>query len=1293
MSLINEDIVARASLTKDDTFVDLNVDLAAGNTTVRTNGRYSGVLTAPAGFCLPLDAIALPRLKYDLILGLDWLRAHEPQVCWRSGALAVAGCTILPTGFVDLDHYVAVAWPSPYRAQFTAQAAAALEPSAPAVFLLPPTSPDSPPPPPASAAVSYVSAAPFSFGAGSLDKTSLAEPATSSPPLSPRCQESQHTLPQPPLLPEPLLLSLSPPAPPFPASALPYHGPRVPEPAVLDDDASALLICDPEFFAALTLQRRIPRLGSQARVASALCATAAVLMSQPKNGYERWVSEFPSVLRDDLPSELPPSRKWDHTLPLLKDAEPFYARARRTSIEEDGWLRKELDELLSRGAIRKSESPFAAPILFVPKKDGTKRFCVDYRGLNARTRRNRYPLPLVDACLDRMRGARFFSKFDLKSGFHQLRIAEKDVFKTAFSTKYGLFEWLVCPFGLADMPATFQRMMNEIFADLIDQGVQIYMDDICIATATLLEHERLTREVLRRLAEHKLVIRPDKCVWCADRVEFLGHLITREGLRPAEDKVGLIRAWPLPTTSTELRGFLGLCNFVRRYIPQYAELTAPLFDLLARPVGSALTLTKSDRKAIEALKQAVQSAATIRIPDQSRPLAIAADASGVASGAVLLQHDGAQWQPCAFTGHKFTQSERNWPIGDRELFACLHGLRTWGHYLRGREVRVFTDHAPLLSFFSGSELKPRHARWAGELSSDYHVKLEYHPGTSELLAAPDAISRFSALAAREEAPTLTVAAASPSSDARTPTIPLARFSEGLDEDPEFAAALLMLRAPAHKPPPDSVPWAIRRFRGLWTLAGGVLYFDNRVCVPPALRSTLLDEVHGSTFCGHFGVARTEARLRKHWYWRGLYKDVKRKVSRCLQCQKSKAAPAHTRGILDPLPVPHGNWHTISMDFVKCPDVGSYNQALIVVDSGSKFIAALPCHTTITAEEVAKLLWSQLFWIFGIPRVIISDRDKLFVSKLWDGLFRCMGTRLNMASTGHAQTDGQSERAVRTWTQAVRAACDGDPTRWVVVSKAICSAYNSAPHADTGIAPHVALFGQERPSPAVPPVPLNDAPSSVQEFLDVTESLRLRAHDHMIAARMREVARSERKNKHQKFEVGDTVLLDVNHASWIPGTAGNKPKFVPRWLGPYEVIRCLGDSAYRLKLPREAGRAHNSFHISFLRRHVPENGDEVDLDALDDDDDDTFEVDRIVGAVWKYDQWLYAVKFKDQSLANGHWIFESETSCPEAIKAFERRHATRIKRHETIDPPASFPPVPRHSRARAAAAGITLWGKE
>jgi hypothetical protein len=296
----------------------------------------------------------------------------------------------------------------------------------------------------------------------------------------------------------------------------------------------------------------------------------------------RWEKVFPELFSDERGAALPAHAPYDHKIELVEDAKPFWGPVYQLSELEKTTLKDYLRDMLEQGKIRPSRSPFGAPILFVKKKNGELRLCVDYRGLNKITIKNRYPLPLMSQLREQIGKSKIFTSLDLRNGYNLIRIAKGDEYKTAFRTHYGQYEYLVMPFGLCNAPATFQEMMNEIFRDLLDCGVAVYLDDVLIYAETREEHDRLVHEVLSRLDKYGLALQPKKCHWAKDEVEFLGFIINGNGVEMAKDKVQAILDWPIPTNKKALQSFLGLANFYRMFIKDFSKKVHHLTDLTGK---------------------------------------------------------------------------------------------------------------------------------------------------------------------------------------------------------------------------------------------------------------------------------------------------------------------------------------------------------------------------------------------------------------------------------------------------------------------------------------------------------------------------------------------------------------------------------------------------------------------------------------------------------------------------------------------------------------------------------------
>src|SRR5436309_2681894 len=465
------------------------------------------------------------------------------------------------------------------------------------------------------------------------------------------------------------------------------------------------------------------------------------------------LKETKDVFRRELPEGLSPRRSIDHAIET-DDASPANKHAYPLSAKQLQEQTRQIEELLKRGLIRESVSPWGAPVLFVPKKNGEWRMCIDYRMLNSKTLKNAYPLPRIQDCIDRLGKATNLSSIDLWSGYWQLRVVEKDIPKTAFNTRYGKYEFLVMPFGLTNAPATFQTLMNSILRPYIDKFVLVYLDDILVYSNSDEEHLEHLKLVFDALREHSLYARPDKCVFDQPTVEFCGHLVGQGVVKVLDSKVRAIKEWPQPRNVQEVRQFYGLVNYYRRFIRHFSIIAAPLSDLFKsedngdkrkrRPIvwGTAHQL------AFQRLKEAVTSAPVLVQPDPDKPYTIETDSSDFGNGMALYQvGDDEKLHPIAFDGRKLHGAELNYPTHEKELLAIKEALQKWHHYIEnGLPITIITDHDSLKYMNTIQKPSKRLARWVDEFQQ-YNLIIKYRPG--KLAIVPDAISRrpdFNALA-------------------------------------------------------------------------------------------------------------------------------------------------------------------------------------------------------------------------------------------------------------------------------------------------------------------------------------------------------------------------------------------------------------------------------------------------------------------------------------------------------------------------------------------------------------------
>ncbi|GJX57432.1 putative nucleotidyltransferase, ribonuclease H [Tanacetum coccineum] len=442
------------------------------------------------------------------------------------------------------------------------------------------------------------------------------------------------------------------------------------------------------------------------------------------------VRDFPEVFPEDLPG-LPPTRQVEFHIELIPGAAPVARAPYRLAPAEMKELAEQLKELSDKGFIRPSSSPWGAPILFVKKKDGSFRMCIDYRELNKLTVKNRYPLPRIDDLFDQLQGSSIYSKIDLRSGYHQLRVREEDIPKTAFRTRYGHYEFQVMPFGLTNAPAVFMDLMNCVCKPYLDKFVIVFIDDILIYSRNEKEHEEHLKTILELLKKEELYAKFSKCEFWINTVKFLGHVIDSSGIHVDPAKVEAVKNWASPTTPSEIRQFLGLAGYYRRFIEGFSKIAKPMTELTQK--NQKFNWGKEQEIAFQLLKQKLCAAPILALPEGSDDFVVYCDASIKGLGAVLMQ----RMNFITYASRQLKVHEKNYTTHDLELEAVVFALKIWRHYLYGTKCVVFTDHKSLQHILNKKELNMRQRRWI-ELLSDYDCENHYHSGKANVIA--DALS-------------------------------------------------------------------------------------------------------------------------------------------------------------------------------------------------------------------------------------------------------------------------------------------------------------------------------------------------------------------------------------------------------------------------------------------------------------------------------------------------------------------------------------------------------------------------
>jgi transposase InsO family protein len=901
--------------------------------------------------------------------------------------------------------------------------------------------------------------------------------------------------------------------------------------------------------------------------------------------------EFLPLFSKAVANHLPPHRPYDHKIPFKEGFEPPFGPLYSLSRPELEALKAWLEENLSKGFIRASSSPAGAPILFVKKGDGSLRLVVDYRGLNEGTIKNRYPLPLVRETLMRLSKARWFSKLDVRGAYNLIRMAEGEEWKTAFRTRYGLFESLVMPFGLTNAPADFQRFINDTLSPFLDRFASAYLDDILIYSDTLEEHQDHLRQVLRRLSEAGLHLKPEKCEFHQREVKYLGLIIGIDGIRMDPDKVEAVRAWPTPEKLKDVRAFLGFANFYRRFIRSYSQVVRPLTRLTQKDVP--FQWTKTEQEAFDSLKTCFTTAPVLRRFDHDRDVVVETDASDYVSAGILSQYDDdGVLHPVAYFSKKHSPAECNYEIYDKELMAIVRAFEEWRPELQSVEnpVQVLTDHKNLEYFTTTKLLDRRQARWS-QFLSQFNFKIVYRPGKSG--GKPDSLTRRSGDLPKEGDERTTenfsvvikphqivhLLADGPPAQPPLPlgdeAVTLARlFQEAYDADPFPSQVLRMLQ--------DGVRHSRRITLAECAQERDRLTYRGKLYVPEyePLRLHLMQQHHDAPVAGHPGRSKTLELLCRTYHWPKMRQDVERYVRNCHVCQRSRTGRHAPYGILRPLPIPERPWQDISMDFVTgLPWSQGCDAIWVVVDRLTKERHLIPCRTNVDAAGLADLFIQHVFRLHGLPLTIISDRGPQFASDFWERICVRLGIERRLSTAFHPQTDGQTERINAVMEQYLRAYVNylqDDWADWLPLAEFATNNQASEAH---GSSPFFANKGfdpryQFDLSPA--------APNNVDDRRALTTARTLsEIHSHLRTELLRAQMRyQDNADEHRipapNYQVGDKVWLDARN--WK--TRRPASKLDNKRHGPFEVTEKVSAYAYRLRL-HEDMHVHPVFHVSLL----------------------------------------------------------------------------------------------------------------
>ena len=851
-----------------------------------------------------------------------------------------------------------------------------------------------------------------------------------------------------------------------------------------------------------------------------------------------------------------------------EDHPPIKQQPYRTPVVHREKIAKLVEEMQQQEIIQPSSSPWASPVVLVPKKDGTDRFCIDYRRLNAVTRKDVYPLPRIDDILDTLGQWKFFSTLDLSSGFWQIELDPASRPKSAFTTYQGLYEFVRMPYGLCNAPATFQRLMQVVLAGLEWKSCFVYIDDILVASKTFNEHLSDLRQVFTRLRQANLRLKPKKCSLLHDEVCYLGHVISKQGIKPDPQKTEKIRMYPTPTDVTRVRQFLGLASYYRRFVPGFARIASPLHALTKK--GVPFCWTTACEAAFCQLKELLCQAPVLAYPQfgPDKNFVLETDASGAGLGAVLSQKQADGYlHPVAYASRSLQPNEKNYCISELETLALVWAVKHFQVYLLGHQCVAFTDHSACVSLLNTPHPSAKLARWAMTIQ-EMNLTIKHRSGKTNTNA--DALSRnpIDPCQCTKTANVCSVDVEEPSEGSLS-TDQMQRMKDirNLQEkDPDLVPLVWYLEKgelPTEKEMSERIVLESARY----DLIDDVLHSENpatpgRWCivVPRVLCPSLLKEAHAGCYAGHFSEKKVYDRLRRYYWWKGMRSDVRRFCRGCLPCAARKGPRRSTRPPLQPIPV-GGPFHRVGVDVLQLPLTRNGNRYVVVfLDYLTKWAEAFAVPDQ-QAETIARLLTEHVISRHGVPEELLSDRGTNFLSDLIAEICKVLGMKKINTSGYHPQTDGLVEKFNSTLINMIAKSCEIHAHDWDEHLAHLLFAYRVSAQESTKESPFYLLYGRDPRIPTEtalshPTSPYNVNPDDykIELMASLTNAWKL-AKDHIVKAQQSQKHYYDRKSKPTSLKVGDRVMV------FMPAEVrGKNRKLVRPFHGPYRVLNLTPTNA-------------------------------------------------------------------------------------------------------------------------------------
>lgn len=833
---------------------------------------------------------------------------------------------------------------------------------------------------------------------------------------------------------------------------------------------------------------------------------------------------------------------------VLTDETPIYQQPRRLSPLEKEIVNKQIEEWTEQKIIKPSNSDFASPVVLAKKKNGQYRLCIDYRRLNKKVIKERFPLPLIEDQLDRLKDAKLFTSLDLRNGFLQVNVHKDSQKYTSFVTPQGQYQFTKMPFGLCTAPSIFQRFINNIFQDLISKGVVLaYLDDLIIPSKTEEEGLLKLKEVLKRAEEFGLEFNWLKCHFMKKEIQYLGYIISNKKVQPSKEKVNAVSKFKVPKDIKSLQSFLGLTGYFRKFIKNYSLIARPLTDLLKKNVE--FYFDESCEKAFIELKNILCSSPVLSIYNPTYETELHTDASAKGFGAVLLQRDpdDNQMHPVHFMSKKTSPTEEKYHSYYLEILAIAEAIKKFRVYLLGIQFKIVTDCTALTMTLQKKDLPPRVARWA-LLLEEYDYVIEHRPGLR--LKHADALSRYPVCFILTET-TL-------------------RIKKAQEEDAQID---LLKRILEKEPFKDYI------------IENGILIKekDGRklIVVPKKMQYDIIRKNHEK---GHFSIEKTEELINREYFIEDVKRKIRKVIDNCIECILISHKRGKKEGHLHPIDkgdVPLSTYHIDHLGPLTSTNK-NYKYILTIVDGFTKFTWIYPVKTLTTEETLSKLTLQQQ--TFGAPHRIISDRNAAFTSNEFKKYCEEENIVHYTITTGQPRGNGQVERIHQIIIEVLSKLSIADPTKWYRNVAAVQRAINGTFQRSIGMTPFELLIGVKMKDKNDEILKLIEE-ESIASYSENRSELRRKAKES-IQKIQDENRRSYNKNRKEanQYEIGD--LVAIKRTQFTQGS-----KLYPKFLGPYEVVQKKRNDRYEVrKVGHGEGPINTTSSADLMKRWMGQDSD-------------------------------------------------------------------------------------------------------